>query len=104
MTGQFKVGEIAILQNLVGEGATCYNGTECEVIAPLEARRMMIFPIVVECYVVRDCDGNFRYAMPMMLRKKQPPQEDSDRNTVVEWKDCGWQPNKVPASDQPASQ
>lgn len=96
MNGQFKVGEIAILQNLVGDTA-CYNGTECEITEPLQRRTVPFFRIEVDVYTIRNCDGEKVYVLEKFLRKKRPPQEDSDRNTVVEWKECGWQPNKVPA-------
>lgn len=92
----FKVGEIAILQNMTG-GAAIYNGAECEVTEPLTRRTMPVLNIDIDVYTIRHPDGADAYVLESWLRKKQPPQSDSDINTVVEWKDCAWQPSRVPA-------
>ena len=94
MSEQFKVGEIAILQNLPPQAAR-YSGTECQIL--LEEREyQMPSPIpgirmITIAYTIRDCDGNVRLCDRSRLRKKKPPQED-DANKVVSWDECAWKP------------
>ncbi|RJF99043.1 hypothetical protein [Noviherbaspirillum saxi] len=67
MSGQFKVGEIAIVQNVECE----LNGTECEVIEVYEPS----FELdgIEYAYAVLCIDGKTYSAAQKNLRKKNPP-------------------------------
>lgn len=75
---QFKVGEIAIVQN------SCFpflNGTECEV---LEIG-LSFFIFGMECnYRIKCIDGNEYWAGAIHLRRKRPPQSDTGELRILE--------------------
>jgi hypothetical protein len=68
MSGQFKVGDIAILQN-------CFHlsneGRECEIIE-------LPGHMVPGRYVIRTADGEKWHPEPHQLRKKPPPQSTDE--------------------------
>ena len=91
----FHVGEIAVLQNIVGV-MSYVNGKEVEVISGLGMRR------------VRDLDGNTGFKVTYgvdyqglrvavrdsQLRKKKPDPDEikDDALKIVSWDSCAWQP------------
>lgn len=91
---KFKVGEIAIIQNLINDITN--DGTEVEVIEDLDLRSTRFKVGIVEtmCYVVRRPDGLVWHCLPHQLRKKESPD-------VSTWEDfkkvCGFDPTKVTA-------
>lgn len=94
--GAFKVGEIAIMQNLVGFAAS-WNGAEVEIIEDIQRRiHPVMCPEGVMAYKVAFRDMPPAFALEHQLRKKQPPKEE-DINTVVSWDQVAWQPTEVPA-------
>lgn len=86
----FKVGEIAILCNLVGVNAK-YIGAECEII---EGLAQYVGPAVSldghfaiinsMSYKIRVCDGLILLAKPHVLRKKYPPVEYTGETRIAE--------------------
>lgn len=80
MNKPFKVGDICIGQNMVW--TTHYNGMDCEIVGPLELRRIVDLSkdgqLIDElCYHVRWADGEETAVPPEKLRRK-PPKPDTD--------------------------
>jgi hypothetical protein len=74
MSGQFKVGDICIVQNVRGPYANL-NETECTVVEIRNPPHIFCgieFPYAVHCE-----DGIQRWAEPHQLRKK-PPKQSTD--------------------------
>ena len=75
MNPRFQVGEIAIACN-VPSPLDSYNGSECEIIAPLRERTCKTLaglPVVIMCYVVQYRDGQVWATEPHQLRKRFEP-------------------------------
>jgi hypothetical protein len=85
----FKVGEIALLQNVVGP-FSFLNGTECEITQSLAKRALLMRKTqglvfgFVDVYMVRIVEGREVYASEIMLRKKQPPVEFTGETSIAE--------------------
>lgn len=95
MAGSFKVGEIVILHS-VPDRYNAPNGAECEIIGPYETYPVMFGLATVTGYII--AVGHKQIAVQERFLKRKPPKEDAnDRNAVVEWKDCAWRPEQVPA-------
>lgn len=84
----FKVGEIALLQNIRGP-FSFLNGSECE-ITQLKAKRALLMRKpqglmfgFVDVYLVRIAEGREVYASEIMLRKKQPPTTFTGENGIA---------------------
>lgn len=90
MSEQFKVGEIATLQNIVGL-MSVFNGQDCEVTCGLTEREMPIVKVRLAVYTVDVPGWGKTYVLPEWLKKKRPPQQD-DANKVVSWDECAWKP------------
>jgi len=72
--GTFKVGEIGILQNLIGWPGR-YNGEEALIIGGLEQRPLRYLSGKIgfaDCYLI-SVDGQDVAVHPVNLRKKRPP-------------------------------
>lgn len=99
MSEQFKVGEIAIIQNSINYPQL--DGEEVEILAGLELREALIQGEVVkaECYLViligkLGPDGHsIFHSMPHQLRRKRPPRREID--TTVSWSECAWEPMHI---------
>lgn len=78
MEGQFKVGEIAIIQNAINDHTN--NGTEVEIVGGLGARntRFIDGERVITCYVTKTKDGVIWNCMPHQLRRRPPKQDHSE--------------------------
>ena len=95
MSKTFKVGDVAIAQNLIHYSED--NGKEVEIIGPLQ-KRFWKSPRTGEigsgmCYLVLWPDGNTTAQDPYTLRPKQPPRREQDE--VVSWESVGWMPMDV---------
>jgi hypothetical protein len=80
----FKVGEVLILQN-------CFypsnNGRECTVVAGMAERRSECSGLTL-CYLIEVGDGVEYAALPSQLRRRKPPQSDSNERMHMElWRD-----------------
>lgn len=96
MSETFSVGEIAIVCNCIDHPEN--NGTEREIIGPLEPRfgfRKNGSSDVSPCYVTREVGGREWLTEPQYLRKK-PQKYDGNQKTT--WDDLiVWNPRKETA-------
>ena len=94
MFPQFEIGEIAILQNL--KGLAEYNGTDVEVIGKLEDRLVYSFVSktdkTLKCYHVSVPGFREIAVLPYQLKKKRPPTLEYQKETVIPWNQCIFQP------------
>lgn len=99
MSGQFKVGEIAIAQNCSNPRN---NGAECEIIDPLMRRHLARAGApgdiwVAQSYRVRLPDGQVFAAMPHQLRKRRPPSTDESHQAMLDCIERARRPVMEPA-------
>lgn len=73
MSDQFKVGEIAIVQNANPGPYAFLNGTECEVMLVRDEPYLM--GGIDHKYVILCVDGDKYNAAQLHLRRKRPPQK-----------------------------
>lgn len=100
----FKVGEIAILQNLPVP-FTVFHGQECEIIAALALTDIVdIFGVHDTAVVYQISHRGLIVAVRPNSLKKRPSKgddaeesKDTDFGKTVEWKDCAWSPESVEA-------
>lgn len=88
MSEQFSIGEIAVIQNQVGE-ASILNGAECIVRSPWQWHRCYTSGTGEDCDVYGyevDVIGQFDGAVFRLseLRKKRPPQSDTGETRIRE--------------------
>lgn len=83
MADRFEVGELAIIQNMVDYAE--YNGTECEVVAPLALRYWPKARLNVECYGILAGSNVTACVTPDKLRKLPPPGLPGDPGQTVDW-------------------
>lgn len=95
MSKTFKVGDVAIIQNLLYWPEL--NGQEVEILRELEERAWRCDKSGYEgfslCYVVLWPNGEITAQKPHELRLKKPPRREQDE--VVSWESVGWMPMDV---------
>ena len=77
----FMVGEIVVGRNFVRQ--TQRNGAECEIIGPLQLRRLVYADAPSEsvmAYRVRWANGDIESQPPIRLRKRRPPSTDESES------------------------
>lgn len=94
----FKIGEIALFQNLPIP-FNLFNGDECEIVGALQLCLVEdIFGKHGLEYVYRVLHRGYTVAVKQESLKKKPGNletEDSDFGKTVGWKDCAWCPDSV---------
>lgn len=98
MFGLFKRGDIAYTKGITKKPEN--NGLEVEIIGGYRFRSYLVPGATKKsrrfCYQVRVVERPFddtiwHVAHPYLTRKQEPVKAQ-DRNAVVAWSDCAWQP------------
>jgi len=92
---EFKVGEVAIVANVVNQILSCYIGTEVTIVGELRPASRLSRLEGQMVHDIRTVDGVSAIARPCDLRKKRPPQETTDWQAIASI--TGWHPAGVPA-------
>lgn len=91
----FKIGEIAILQNIPSP-FTFMNGEECEIDGALQTRNVRDIygnTGVVHGYRIKFRDQIGVVCADNLRKKKLPPEtKDTEFGVKVNWQDCAWNP------------